>query len=118
MKRIFQILFLAVAVLGLSSCATYDQGYVSSRPVGHYRSSSLNQGVLYTSSNRYYRGSPVSYRSSSRYGHRDYGRRDRHDRYDRDRHDGHRNVRYSPRSSRSSRSAVDARVRTNLGIFR
>lgn len=118
MKRIFQILVLAGAVLGLSSCATYDQGYVSSRSGGYYRTPVVSHGVVYSSSNRYHRGSPVSYRNSSRYGHRDYGRRDRHDRYDRDRHDSHRNVRYSPRSSRSSRNSVDARVRTNLGLFR
>lgn len=117
MKRIFQILFLSVAVLGLSSCATYDQGYVSSRPVGHYRTATLNQGVLYTSSNRYHRGTPVSYRNSSRYGrnHRDDRR---HSRWDRDRHDNRRNVRHNPRSNRSSHHAVDTRVNTNLGLFR
>ena len=117
MKRIVQILFLAVAVLGLSNCTTYveERGYVSSRPGGYYRTPAVSHGVVYSSSNRYRRGTPVSYRSSSRYGYRDH---DRHGRYDRDRHDSRRNVRYSPRSSRSSRSTVDARVRTNVGLFR
>lgn len=119
MKRIFQILCLAVAVLGLASCNTYveERGYVSGRPINAYRTPAVTHGVLYTNNNRYNRARNVSYRNSSRYGHsrRDH---DRHSRYDRDRHDSRRNVRYTPRSSRSSRNVVDARVRTDVGIFR
>jgi hypothetical protein len=109
MKRIFQILFLSVAVLGLSNCTTYveDRGYVTSRPAGVYRTPVAYGTTYYGSS--YNRGRPVSYRHSSRYGssrHDRYGRRDRD--YD---HDHRHNVRHS-------RRAVDARVSTNVGLFR
>ncbi|TDU81746.1 hypothetical protein EI77_01056 [Prosthecobacter fusiformis] len=113
MKRIIQILCLAVATLGLSNCTAYveDTGYVASRPGHVYRGAPYHHRGPYYGSARYNHGSNVAYRTSSRYGrsHRDYDRNDRH------RHDSRHNVRHHPRSSRSS---IDARLSTNVGLFR
>ena len=105
MKRTFQLLCLAVAALGLSSCTTYveERGYVATHPGHVYRSGPRHNHGPYYGSSRYSHNRPGSYRSSSRYrpGYRDYDRNVRYDRYD-SRH----------------RSTLDTRVRADVGLFR
>ncbi|MBB5036487.1 hypothetical protein [Prosthecobacter dejongeii] len=111
MKRTLQILCLAVAALGLSSCTTYveETGYVAARPgyvAGYgYRTAPRHHHGPYYGSSRYYDGRTVAYRGPSRYrsSYRDYdGRRD----YDR-----RRSVPYRSTS-------VSTRVRGDVTLFR
>lgn len=109
MKRTLQILCLAVAALGLSSCTTYveETGYVAARPgyvAGYgYRTAPRHHHGPYYGSSRYSDGRAVAYRGPSRYrsSYRD-GRRD----YDR-----HRGTHYRSTS-------VSTRVRGDVSLFR
>lgn len=101
MKRIFQILCLVIASLGLTNCTAYvdDVGYASSRPGYYNRGRTYSHHPTYYGSSRTYNRHPAHYSSRST--------RDRHDR-DRHDHDG--------RDSRYSRSSVNTRVRADVGV--
>ncbi len=98
MKRILQILCLAVAAISLSNCTAYDGAYVTTTGPAYRNAPRHHHGPYYGSS-RYQNDRQVSYRSSSRYSRGSY---------DHDRHDSH-NVRHYP-----GRSVQSTTVRADI----